>query len=175
MRELHERAAPILLRLAKSEWWPLNDAERTAVAAYFALVSMMWQLADRETMASTASERKYIMEKGVPPSNWIVCIGECKGQDWSEEIMYTGFQFDSGFENSKANCHQFVSTFGGMAFSTFSFPTAAFAGFSFAVSGILNEFALQKIWPLGGAVIGTPKRSLSDREMTKLGNLFYIN
>jgi hypothetical protein len=181
MKRLHQRAEPHLVRLAKGDWWHLDDTEKTAVASYFAIVSMMWQLADRETMASNHAERTHLMKNMTPPDNWWVFVAEHQQTGWNEKLMYTGF---GAYEVSdpahlmkipkQPNCHSLISTFGKVAFNTLSVGDSASEDFKRSLPEYAFRLGLQTIWPLNGAVIRKPARPHTDAELTNIGNFFYL-
>ncbi len=177
MKANHERAAPHLVRLAVSDWWELDDAEKIAVSAYFTLVSMMWQLADRSLMAATQDERKALMDNAEPPSNWRVFVAEHRGGMWDEKIMYTGFSSTTAMDTehpAQPNSHCLVSTFGKVAFSTLSMPHANHHSLLALTDFYVTKLNFQAIWPLGGHAIRRPTRAHSDEELLRVANLFYI-
>jgi hypothetical protein len=166
-------------KLAKGDWAISSDEARTAVAAYFSLVSMMWQLVDRHTMSVTQTERTHIMQTQTPPPNWRVFVAEHNAPEWHEKLMHTGFGIyfgalmAGGHFPEQPNCHSLVSTFGKIAFSTLSMSGDASNILDTLASVYVREFGLQTIWPVDGAAISKPVRSLLGADLFAMGNYFY--
>lgn len=181
MKQIHERAKSCLVDLSKGQWWPLDDAEKTAVASYFTLVSMMWQLADKETSAGTQTERAHIMKTLSPPLNWWFFVAEHEQSEWTENLIYTGFSVYSASDMAKVNkipkqpnCHSLVSTFGELAFNTRSIGDAAPEMFKRSPPEYALRLGLQTIWPLNNSVIRKPARPHTDAELHAIANFFYV-
>lgn len=176
MRLIHERAKPHLLRLAAADWWPLSDEERVSVAAYFTLVSMMWQLADRQTMATNQVERTGLMTTRMPPSNWVVLIAEHEEKAWTEKLLHTGFNVDppdDDYARLTPNSHTLVSTFGKTVFNTLSMGADSLDVLRDMTDNLTKNLGFQMIWPLGGDEIQQPARPHTDEEIQRIANLFY--
>jgi len=166
MREVNEAAAPIIRRMIDHGPYRLSSEEKLAFSNWVTMFSMSYELADRETMATPISERRFLMENRHPPDGWWIMVGLYWGTAWSEMINHRGAWIgeDSSTEDLKCNAQTTVFTLGRSAVISISG--------SVPIEYILD---LIKIYPVqvthysdSGFELCSYVGSLSDKSLEKL-------
>jgi len=84
MREVNEAAEETIIALIKRGPFNMSDDQRHAFAMWATMMSMTYEFADVNTIASTGAERRELMETHSPPAIWAVLIGSYGGGQWAE-------------------------------------------------------------------------------------------
>lgn len=173
MKDVHNRAASYLLKLAKLEWWDISDEERIAIAAYATLVTMSYEYCDLGSMVTNQWERTYLMENKEPPPDWIVNIGAYGLGRWTDQMNHKGLfignikdictykQDCTSVIRPNKNIHNTVFTFGHILFHTASNKS----NFSIDLNKYSSDLHLQTLYPLGNGVLTKPKALHSDTDV----------
>ena len=138
------------------------------------MFTMTFEFADTETQATPQEERRYLMEKRVPPDNWMVWIAEVeKGGAWDVGITYhkaLGLETDER-SVEKPNCQTTTFAFGQLLIHTFGTT----ADFHFKAAEYGHRLGLQAVWPITDSAIVKPQRAHTDEEALFVATALYTS
>ena len=84
MSLLQSKSKPVLTTLINGDWPALGPDERTILAAWCTMFTMVVEHADPRTLTSTFAERAELRAERHPPPNWTVWIGRSlPGDIWN--------------------------------------------------------------------------------------------
>jgi hypothetical protein len=76
MGRLQERAKPLLLPFLNGDVMALDVHQQEILAAWVAMFVMVAEHFDPDEVATTQTQRNYLMENQKPPSNWKIWFGD---------------------------------------------------------------------------------------------------
>ncbi|HIC8862703.1 TPA: hypothetical protein ACW7Y0_003737 [Aeromonas hydrophila] len=156
MSRLETKAKLKLTALMLGENTTLDSKDVLNISSWAMMTSIMAEYTDIPTQSIPESDRRHLMDNGVPPENWHIWIGSYRGEQWKQRYRHTGMALVQRTSNNPVNImnNTQVSTFviGSLLIHTSS---STVLNIHPVFDGDIKE-KLVNIWPQHPEYIGWP-------------------